>query len=145
MPTLRKETTILPGNRLEISDPSFPEGAKVEVIVVLQDSPFAEKETHESFLFRAQRLDQRGRTEAALDLIYDSIDESMRKNELKALDAVLANAPRADLSTDLLLGLLTATLPAKNRLPSRPTLFRDTEAVLRNRGEYEEGLLTGLE
>ena len=37
--TLRKETTILPGHRLEISDPALPEGAKVEVIVVLPEQP----------------------------------------------------------------------------------------------------------
>jgi hypothetical protein len=36
---LRMETTILPGHRLEISDPAFPEGAKVEVIVVLPEKP----------------------------------------------------------------------------------------------------------
>jgi hypothetical protein len=39
--TLRKETTILPGHRLEISDPEFPEGARVEVIVVLPEKPTA--------------------------------------------------------------------------------------------------------
>ena len=32
---LRLETTVLPGHRLEISDPELPEGATVEVIVVL--------------------------------------------------------------------------------------------------------------
>ncbi|MCI0459510.1 MAG: hypothetical protein L0Z62_21375 [Gemmataceae bacterium] len=32
---LRMETTVLPGHRLEISAPELPEGAKVEVIVVL--------------------------------------------------------------------------------------------------------------
>jgi hypothetical protein len=32
---LRMETTVLPGNRVEVSDPGLPEGAKVEVIVVL--------------------------------------------------------------------------------------------------------------
>ncbi len=36
---LRVETTILPGHRLEISDPELPEGAKVEVIVVLPEKP----------------------------------------------------------------------------------------------------------
>ena len=36
-PTLRMETTILPGHRLEISAPELPEGAKVEVIVVLPE------------------------------------------------------------------------------------------------------------
>ena len=40
MPTnLRLETTVLPGHRLEISDPQLPEGAKVEVIVVLPEKP----------------------------------------------------------------------------------------------------------
>ena len=36
---LRTETTILPGHRLEISDPQLPEGATVEVIVVLPEQP----------------------------------------------------------------------------------------------------------
>ncbi|HTU16871.1 MAG TPA: hypothetical protein VMG10_02315 [Gemmataceae bacterium] len=36
---LRLETTVLPGHRLEISAPELPEGAKVEVIVVLPETP----------------------------------------------------------------------------------------------------------
>ncbi len=38
-PTLRLETTVLPGHRLEISNPALPEGARVEVIVVLPEQP----------------------------------------------------------------------------------------------------------
>ena len=37
--TLRMETTVLPGHRLEISDPELPDGATVEVIVVLPNKP----------------------------------------------------------------------------------------------------------
>jgi hypothetical protein len=33
--TLHLETTVLPGHRLELSAPELPEGARVEVIVVL--------------------------------------------------------------------------------------------------------------
>ncbi len=33
--TLRMETTVLPGHRLEISNPELPDGAIVEVIVVV--------------------------------------------------------------------------------------------------------------
>jgi hypothetical protein len=33
--TLHIETTVLPGNRVEFSSPQLPEGAKVEVTVVL--------------------------------------------------------------------------------------------------------------
>ncbi len=37
--TLRLETTVLPGHRLELSDPGLPDGARVEVIVVLPEQP----------------------------------------------------------------------------------------------------------
>ena len=35
--TLHMQTTILPGHRLEISDPVLPEGAKVAVTVVVPE------------------------------------------------------------------------------------------------------------
>jgi hypothetical protein len=35
--TLRMETTVLPGHRLEVTAPELPEGTKVEVIVVVPD------------------------------------------------------------------------------------------------------------
>lgn len=34
---LRTQTTVLPGHRLELIAPELPEGAKVEVIVVLPE------------------------------------------------------------------------------------------------------------
>jgi hypothetical protein len=37
MNAIRVETTVLPGHRVEISAPELPEGAKVEVIVVLPE------------------------------------------------------------------------------------------------------------
>jgi hypothetical protein len=80
-----------------------------------------------------------------MDLIYDRIDELMRRDQLPALDALLQSAPADELTVDVLLALLTATLPVKKRLTSRPELFHRTESVLRERGEYEDGLLTGLE
>jgi len=36
---LRLETTVLPGHRVELSDPGLPEGAQVEVIVMLPEKP----------------------------------------------------------------------------------------------------------
>jgi hypothetical protein len=44
------ETTVLPGHRLEISDPELPEGAKVEVIVVLPETPRPERVSVLEFL-----------------------------------------------------------------------------------------------
>jgi hypothetical protein len=37
--SLRTETTVLPGHRIEISAPELPEGARVEVIIVPATMP----------------------------------------------------------------------------------------------------------
>jgi hypothetical protein len=100
---------------------------------------------HETLAWRAQRLVRMGRIEPALDLIYDAADHMMRKGEFAQLDSVLANVRVSDLSVDILLAILTATLPAKSRLPSRTRFFNEIEKSLRDRDEYEDGLLTGLE
>ncbi len=47
---LRLETTVLPGHRLEITAPELPEGARVEVIVVLPASPPARRMSMLEFL-----------------------------------------------------------------------------------------------
>jgi hypothetical protein len=101
--------------------------------------------TPEPFLQRAQRLETMGSTGSALDLIYDGVDQLMRTGKFRELEATVSAMNASGFSTDLLLGMLTATLPVKNRLPSRAKLFRDTENILRQRGEYDQGLLIGLE
>jgi hypothetical protein len=47
---LRMEATILPGHRLEISDPDLPEGAKVQVFVVLPEKPARARRSMLEFL-----------------------------------------------------------------------------------------------
>ena len=94
---------------------------------------------------RADRLDDGKHTDAALDLIYDAVDKLMRDRQFDQLDAILAPIAVVGLSVDILLGLLTATLPAKSRLPSRGAFFNAVEQSLKRRGVYEQGLLTGLE
>ena len=47
---LRLETTVLPGHRVEVSVPELPEGAKVEVIVVLPHKPAPRFESALDFL-----------------------------------------------------------------------------------------------
>jgi hypothetical protein len=69
----------------------------------------------------------------------------MQRGEFGQLDAVLARLAPATLSTNLLLGVLTATLPACRSLPARRVILPVIEQALRSRGDYEEGLLTGLD
>jgi hypothetical protein len=99
----------------------------------------------EDFLDRARRLDQRGRTDAALDIVYDQIDEMLLAGKVGEVDQRLANADTSRYSVDLLLALLTITLAAKPHLPSRAVFFTRADATLRARGEWEESLLVGLE
>jgi len=104
-----------------------------------------EERRGEAFVDRARRLDAMGRTDAALDLLYDAIDQLMRQSKFDELDTILPGVPIAECSLDLLLAFLTATLPARIRLSSRPKFFADVKSELQSRGELEEGLLTGLE
>lgn len=97
------------------------------------------------FIFDAQRLAETGRVEAALDLIYEHLDEMMRRGELGNLDGILCGLPVADLPTDVLLGILSASLPMRARVSSRADFFSKVEKTLKERGEWEAGLLTGLE
>ncbi len=41
MAALRTQTTVLPGHRIEISAPEFPEGTWVEVLIVPATTPLA--------------------------------------------------------------------------------------------------------
>lgn len=52
---LRLEVTVLPGHRLEVSAPELPEGARVEIIIVLPERLACDGERAQS---RAAALDQ---------------------------------------------------------------------------------------
>src|SRR5205085_1635394 len=125
-------------------------GKNVEIIVQEESiggtatagfTPEASLPATESFVARANRLDRHGHRNAAMDLLYDHIDELMHTGHFEALDTILQRVSVRELSVDVLLGVLTATLPAKSRLSSRVELFRQTEAMLKEHGEWEEGLL----
>ncbi|MCR4318523.1 MAG: hypothetical protein NUW37_19445 [Planctomycetes bacterium] len=101
--------------------------------------------TEDSFIVRAHRLDAKGRTGAALDLIYDQVDEMMLAGRFDELDSLLNSSNLENLSTSLLLGLLTASLPGRGRLTARKNLFERASSILEHRGEMKPGLLSGLE
>lgn len=69
----------------------------------------------------------------------------MRAGRFQYLDAAIAAFCPEEMTTDNLLGVLTATLPAKSKLPSRKGFYQDVERILTARGEMEPGLLAGLE
>jgi len=98
-----------------------------------------------TFVDRANKLDERGQTDAALDLIYDQVDALLRSGDFAQVDVVLDKVDVGSVSPDLLLGLLTATLPARTRLASRRAFFRRVEEKLKRREDWADNLLAGLE
>lgn len=97
------------------------------------------------FISIADLMDKRGKSDAALDVIYSNINYYLTQGRIEMVDSLLRILDPATLSVDLLLGLLTATLPARYVLPSRAQFFSAVQNELKKRGEWEEGLLTGLE
>jgi hypothetical protein len=93
-----------------------------------------ELDSVENFAARAQRLETKGNIDAALDLIYDSVDELFLANRLDQCDKILQNLQAVDYSVDVLIALLTSTLPASHLLPSRKQFFTEVERILTQRG-----------
>jgi hypothetical protein len=91
------------------------------------------------------QLEKHGRIDSALDALYDRVDDLLKTEEFETLDGMLRQAKVESLSADVLLGLLTATLPARAKLPARANFFAEAEASIKARGEWENGLLAGLE
>lgn len=112
---------------------------------LLEPSGPTSRSRPDSFIIRAQELEARGSEEASLDLIYDAIDELLRKGSFAEVDRILQEISVSELSVDLLLALLTSTLPAADRLQHRDALFSRIQKSLRDRDELDDTLLLGLE
>jgi hypothetical protein len=121
----------------------LPQNVITKLILNMERTPHLSRQVR-SFVDDAQRLASQGKIDAALDLIYDRADEMLLAGELEALDALIEGLDVEQLSVDVLLGVLTITLPAKDKLTTRKEFFESVQRSLTDRGEYKEGLLTGL-
>lgn len=83
--------------------------------------------------------------DATLDIIFEHIDDLLTRGAFKETDRILAMVDVKQCSTEVLIGLLTTTLPARKRLGVREDFFFRVEREIRSREEWEEGLLKGLE
>lgn len=79
-----------------------------------------------------------------LDSIYDLIDDMLIAGFFAELDGALRVIPVGQLPSDLLLGILVATLPARDCLVNRACFFEAVQGVLVGRPGYNSGLLDGL-
>ena len=115
------------------------------VITKAEPESATNEPTKGSFLESARRLESLGHIDKALDMVYGHFDSLLRAGDYQRVDSLLASVDPKAFGTDLLLGFLTITLPAKERLASRGRLFGSIEQELRARGDWEDNLLAGLE
>ena len=81
--------------------------------------------------------------EEVLDAIYAFCDVLMHEQNMAVLDSVCRSWPIDDsIETNLnqVLGVLTATLPVRSRLPSRDVMLKRARLVYGNDGGMFDGL-----
>jgi hypothetical protein len=92
-----------------------------------------------------RRLVQAGRTRGARQYLHEIIDDLLLRGQFATVDALLFSADPLQDDPRILITLLTATKPAKERLRLRDDFFGRTADALKQRNVDEPGLLTGLE
>lgn len=98
-----------------------------------------------SLLARVADLESEDKTKAALREIYRYFNDAFKAGEFGKCDAILRDCDVEKFGVSVLIGFLTASLPAGPRLPSRAPLFYRVRDEFQRRGRTEEGLLSGLE
>ena len=119
----------------------FTSAPVITVIAQMEDSP----PEIPAPILRAIRLVTAGHTDAALDLIYDVVDTLLRRKDLTSLNNVFATIKPKDVTLDLSLALLTASLPARKCVANRSTFLSDLRGSLSEKGEDADLLLAGLD
>lgn len=96
------------------------------------------KRTSDIFLDKMSRTADQKDIDASLDFMFREVDSWLRKQQFTNCDEVLHLVNVADLHEDLLIGLLTITFAARDRLDSRKKLFQSISSALEQRiGESE--------
>lgn len=99
-----------------------------------------------TFLRGLEKRVAQGRVDNALDVLYDRVDDLLLEGAFNTCNALLACVDVERSDETLLLGILTITHAARERLPRRAEFFRQVRGrILRTSPNEAEGLLQGLE
>ena len=90
-----------------------------------------------------QELD--GNVCRALDIVYSRVSELIRLEWIEQLNNEIESIDPNEIGTDVLLGILTSTLPVRSQLPARSKLYHAAFKILKQRKHFERGILDGLE
>lgn len=89
------------------------------------------------FLAQAKLLNDSDDEDAAIDYIFNEVDERMLEGDFDSCDRILNAANPNDFTTVNVLAFLTITLCAREKLPSREGYFNRALEVLQTRGNED--------
>ena len=95
-------------------------------------------------IMNSMEIEESGDLSMALDILYDAVDKRLHAGELAEIDWILKKSSPAFLTTDIILALLTVTMPVKTKLYNRESFFQKSKQVILERHKTD-GLLDGLE
>lgn len=98
-----------------------------------------------SFFDIASSLQKQGRIRESFSTIYQGVEEHVRLETIDHLNEQIQNLSLEEMNTDIMLAILTATLPVKTKLVSRKFLFERIMSILIKRNHFETGILDGLD
>jgi len=88
----------------------------------------------------------RGDVDAALDVLMQNFDDLFHANQFKQANSLLRHVDLQRLDVDTMVGLLAATLPARQELSQRERIVERVRSRLeRQVPERLDGLLRGLD
>ena len=96
------------------------------------------------FITQALSAERTGDVDRALDIVFESIELLLKRRKFDELSTVISGIKVEELTVDTGIGLLTATLPAADQIKSRPKFYSEFEQYMKDSGQYEVNMLTGL-
>lgn len=92
------------------------------------------------------KLSENKSYDQALDLLFIKVDDAMYADDWLGIDSMLQKIDINRLETNLLVGILTATLPGKSRLAERADFYqRARSKMMELAADRIVGLTSGLE
>lgn len=86
-------------------------------------------------------MDGDGHRDAALDIIFDKIDDWLCEGKFDECDEFLGRLKVEIVPTLLLIGILTITYAAHDHLANRPRVFNRIRDIIFDRGQDADKLL----
>jgi len=80
-----------------------------------------------------------------LDRLYDRVDDDLLAGRFDAVDNMLRDLDPSNMELDEVLGWLTITAAAKDKLPHRADFYDRAVRATERKGRLEPGLFTGLD